>query len=59
MHLSVFPAGTRPDSDDLTFHRLFLGGVGNYDPSRRLRLLLDAPDEHAIVQRSEFHKKTP
>src|SRR6516164_9843855 len=57
MHLSVFPAGTWPDSDDLTLHRLFLGGVGNDDPSRRLRLLLDAPDEHAIVQRSEFHKK--
>src|SRR6516225_8048090 len=59
MHLSVFPAGTRPDSDDLAFHRLFLSGVGNDDPSRCLRLLLDAPDEHAIVQRSEFHQKTP
>src|SRR6516164_2963723 len=59
MHLSVFPAGTRPDSDDLALHRLFLGGVGNDDPSGRLRLLLDAPDEHAVVQRSEFHKKTP
>src|SRR5499427_1074592 len=57
MHLSVFPAGTRPDSDDLTFHWFFLGGVGNDDPARRLRLLLDAPHEHAIVQRSQFHKK--
>src|SRR6516165_1538250 len=40
MHLSVFPAGTRPDSDDLAFHWLFLSGVGNDDPSRRLRLLI-------------------
>src|SRR6516164_1800896 len=46
MHLSVFPAGTRPDSDDLAFHWLFLSGVGNDDPSRRLRFLLDAPPEH-------------
>src|SRR5438132_675000 len=57
LHLSVFPTGPRPDSDDLAFHRLFLGGVGNDDPSRRLRLLLDTPYEHAIVQRSEFHEK--
>ena len=52
----TFPSSP-PDSDDLTFHRLFLGGVGNDNPSRCLRLLLDAPHEHAIVQRSEFHKK--
>src|SRR6516165_4578806 len=57
MHLSVFTAGTRADCNDFAFHRLFLGGVGNYDPARRLRLLLNAPHEHAIVQRSEFHKK--
>src|SRR6266478_3439342 len=56
LHLPVFPAGPRPDSDDLAFHRLFLGGVRNDDPSRRFRLLLDTPHEHAIVQRSEFHE---
>src|ERR1700746_1113295 len=29
VHLAVFPAGTRPDSDALAFHRFFLSGVGN------------------------------
>src|SRR5882724_10394915 len=40
LHLPVFPAGTRPDSDDFAFHRLFLGGVGNDDSARRLCLRL-------------------
>src|SRR4029077_18150246 len=57
LHLSVFPTRPRPDSNGLAFHRLFLGGIGNDDPSRRLRLLFDTPHEHAILQRSEFHEK--
>ena len=56
VHLAVFAAGTRPDGDDLAFHRLFLGGVGDDDPARRLRLLLHPPEQHAVVQRSEFHE---
>src|SRR5438132_3290566 len=56
MHLAVFATGTRPDGDHLAFHRFFLGGVGNQDPTRRLRLLLHPPKQHAIVQRSEFHE---
>src|SRR6266446_4813839 len=55
LHLPVFPAGTRPDSDDFAFHRLFLRGIGNDDPARRLCLRLHPPDQHAVVQRSEFH----
>src|SRR6266853_1450657 len=54
--LPIFAAGTRPDRDDVTFHRLFLGGVGDDDPARRLGLLLHPPDQHAVVQRSEFHE---
>src|SRR6266446_2112821 len=56
LHLPVVPAGTRPDSDDLAFHRLFLSGVGNDDPARRLRLLLHPSEQHPVVQRSEFHE---
>src|SRR3984893_13834662 len=56
VHLPVFAAGTWPDRDDVAFHRLFLGGVGNDDPARRLCLLLHSPDQHAVVQRSEFHE---
>src|SRR6266404_5825523 len=59
VNLAVLAASPRPDRDDLAFHGFFLGGVGNDDPSRRLRLLLDAPHEHAIVQRSEFHESPP
>src|SRR5438876_3806832 len=40
VQLAVVTAGTRPDSDDVAFHRLFLGGVGNDDPARRLCFLL-------------------
>src|ERR1700751_5944528 len=47
--LPVFAAGTRPNRDDVTFHRLFLGGVGNDDPARRLCLLFDAAAKHAVV----------
>src|SRR5215472_4048136 len=56
VNLAVFATGTRPDGNNFPLHRLFLGGVGNDDPARRLRLLLDAPHEHAIVQRFEFHE---
>src|SRR6266446_7953591 len=56
LHLPVVAAGTRPDSDDLAFHRLFLGGVGYDDPTRRLRILLHPPEQHAVMQRSEFHE---
>src|SRR5437016_4220838 len=56
LHLAVVPAGTRPNGDDLAFHRLFLGGVGNNDPARRLRLLLHPSEQDTVVQRSEFHE---
>src|SRR6516165_10699018 len=59
MHLSVFTAGTRADGNDFAFHRLFLGGVRNDDPARRLRLLLHPADQQAVVQRSEFHEIFP
>src|ERR1700726_273969 len=55
MHLAVVPAGTRPDSDDLAFHRLFLSGVGNDDPARCLRLRLHPSDQHTVMQWSEIH----
>src|SRR5262249_3050456 len=57
MNLAVFAADARSDRDDIAFHGFFLGGVGDEDPSCSLRLLLDAPHQHAIVQWSEFHQK--
>src|SRR6201992_1825769 len=47
MDYAVVAARTRPDGDDLAFHRFFLGGVGDQDPTRRLRLLLHPSQQHA------------
>src|SRR6516162_2470574 len=43
------------DRDHATFLRLLLGRVGNDDPALRLRLLLDALHQDAVVQRSDLH----
>ncbi len=43
------------DGDDFAFLRLFLGGVGDDDAAGGLFFGLDTADQHAIVQRSEFH----
>ena len=48
-----------PTGDDFALLRLFLGGVGDDDPAGRLFLGLDAADEHAIMERTEGHKKFP
>src|SRR5271155_3039264 len=59
VHFPVFPAGPWPGGDDLAFHRLLLGRVGDDDPARRFFFLVDAPHEHAVVQRPEFHQNLP
>src|SRR6185295_3631290 len=48
-------AGARPDGNDLTLHRLFLGGVGNDDAAGSLHVLFDAAHDHAVVQRAKLH----
>ena len=55
LKLAVLAAGAGADGDDLALHRLFLGGVGDDDAARGLLLRLDAPDQHAVVQRTESH----
>ncbi len=54
----TFPSSPRAPGPTamIAFHRLFLGGVGDDDPARRLRLLLHPSEQHAVVQRSEFHE---
>src|SRR5258705_13487197 len=49
------PAG--PDRDDLALLRLLLRGVGNDDAAVLVVLLLDAPDEHAVMERTQFHRR--
>src|SRR5215217_5227242 len=57
--LALLAAGTRADRQDLALHRLLLGGVRDDQPTLGLRLFLDALDDDAVVQRSEFHGIEP
>src|SRR5712691_3511319 len=59
LDLAVVAAGTRPDRDHLAFHRLFLRRVGDDDAAGTLLLRFDAPDQHAIMQRTESHVIPP
>src|SRR5665213_1234662 len=56
LNLPVFAAGARAARYDLALHRLFLGGVGDDDTARRLRLRFHALHQHAIMQRPKCHK---
>src|SRR5260221_7997488 len=56
MQRAVLAAGAGTDGDDLAFHRLFLRGVGDDDAAGGLGGLLDAADEHTIVQWSKRHE---
>ena len=54
--LAGLVAGSRADGNDLALLRLFLGGIGDNDPACCLGLFLDALHDHAVVQRTEFHR---
>src|SRR6266851_4500492 len=56
MKRAVLAARPGPDGDDLAFHRLFLGGVGDDDAAGGPVGLLDAADEHTVVQWSKRHE---
>src|SRR5579871_2928987 len=47
------------DGDNLCLGRLLLGGVGDDDPPLGLLFLGDATDQHAILQRTNFHLTPP
>src|SRR4029450_11854079 len=49
------PAGS--DGDYLALLRLLLRGVGNDDAAVLVVLLLDAPDQHAVVERTQFRPR--
>src|SRR5690606_34970389 len=56
--LAAFVARTGADGDNLAFLRLFLCRVGNDDPALRFEIAFRAPDDDAVVERSEFHEDT-
>src|SRR6266851_725672 len=45
---AVLAPRARADGDDLAFHRLFLGGVGDDDAARCLRILFDAAEQDTV-----------
>src|ERR1019366_4270735 len=53
--LAGFIATTGTHSDDLTFLRLLLDGIGDDDAAFCLLLALEALDDDAVVQRSKCH----
>src|SRR5215211_3838605 len=57
--VALVAAGAGSDGQDLALHGLLLGGVGDDQPTLGLRLLLDAPDDDAVVQRPELHLALP
>src|SRR5271156_2284070 len=52
---AAFVPGAGSDRDDLALLRLLLDGVGNDDAAFRLVLALNAADDDAVLQRTEFH----
>src|ERR1700751_4099676 len=59
VEFAIITSRAGPGGDDLAFHRLFLGGIGDDDAAGGLLLLLDATDQHAVLQRSKFHGIPP
>ena len=47
------------DGDHFTLVGLLGGGVRDDDSTRGLALFLDALDDHAVMQRTNFHAGTP
>src|SRR3990167_6553366 len=53
--LAVLGHLARPDGDHLALLRLLLGGVGDNDVAVLVVLLLETPDEHAVMERAQLH----
>src|SRR5690554_3759009 len=44
---------------DFTLIRLLAGGIGDHDATGGLALGLEAPDDHAVMQGTDFHRFAP
>src|SRR5437764_8217351 len=56
LELAIIAPRTWTGGDHLALHRLFFRRVGDDDAARRLLLALDAPNQNAVVQWTEFHE---
>ncbi len=54
--LAVVVTLARADGQDFALIRLLAGGVGDDDAGSGGALGFDALDDHAVVQRTDFHK---
>src|SRR5579863_1843725 len=59
LDLAGLVARTGADGDDFALHRLFLGGIGDEDPAGGFRFRLDAADQDAVLQWTQFHGWSP
>src|SRR6201999_3226839 len=55
--LATVVQGARTHRDHFAFLRLLLGGIGDDDAAGGLLILLDAADDHAVAEGTEFHAK--
>src|SRR5258708_1767613 len=55
VQLATLVAGAGTDGEDFAFHRLFLRRVGDEDAAGGLRLRIDAADQNAVLQGTQFH----
>src|SRR3989454_8274640 len=55
--LAVLGHSAGPDRDHFALLRLLLRGVGNDDAAVLVVLLLDASDEHAVIERAQFRRR--
>ena len=58
-HLAVVVLLAVADGDDFALVGLFGGGVGDDDAAGGLTLFFEALDDHAVVQRTDFHAMAP
>src|SRR5437867_13229400 len=54
--LAVLGHSAGPDRDHFALLRLLFRGVGNEDAAVLAVLLLETPDEHAVVERTQFRR---
>src|SRR5439155_19931037 len=52
---AVIRVRARTRGEGLSPLRLRGGGVGDHDPARELPLLVETLDDHAVMQRTDFH----
>src|SRR5205814_7682440 len=58
MQLAGLVEGAGTDGEYLAFHRLFLNRVEREDPAGGLRLRFDTEHQDAVLQWSQFHRRT-